>query len=391
MVVCDPKTLLAAAKCVPCLTPVQREIVKSSLLCKIAVVGLKGGGGGGAAFPAPTGFTFDPASSTAITASFAAPPAGATGTEIWTSSDGITYVLDSTVPAPGTGNNVTAPAVGSFKWGKVRYVAAMAGSFSTPAEVSGRVCDWITRVVANGGVNPTLTERRSANTFDLALVSAGIDSLMLANILLIPSSVIGAITPLYKVKGTDPWTNANFVIGDLTVNGLKSDGTTKSLANGINPRNDCTLNSNTLFLYMSVAQTNVGDLFGCNATQVDGLFPNDQNGGATNFYSQNNIITVAALTSAGFYLGSRVNNTDQRVYFANSTNAWAQKGFSAVAGGIFPNVPYGIYYVNTGGFSNRSDAGLSAIGHALGMTSAQGQALFNATDAFRIALGGGRV
>lgn len=394
MVVCDPKTLLAAAKCVPCLTPVQREVVKSSLLCKIAVVGLKGGGGGGAAFPAPTGFTFDPASSTAITASFAAPPAGATGTEIWTSSDGITYALDSTVPAPGTGNNVVAPAVGSFKWGKVRYVNVMAGSFSAPAEVSGRVCDWITRVVANGGVNPTLTERRAANTFDLALVSAVVDSKLVSIVLFIQSSVIGAITPLYHLKGSDPWSNQGpFVGADLSVNGLKGDGT-KYLNTVITPSVDLTVNSTCWFLYESVAQSNVGELFGASGgAQLDALLPNDVNNGvATNYYSQNQLVTTPPILT-GFYLGSRVSNTDQRLYFANSANAWAQVGATqAGAGAGLCAQTLTAFALNAAGTpGNKSNGALSICGVASGLTSGQGQSLFNAVDAFRIALGGGRV
>lgn len=70
-------------------------------------------------------------------------------------------------------------------------------------------------------------------TLRLGCIAAGLTNKIDALCVFVPDSVIAATTPLFKHLGSDPWTNFNFVIGDLTVNGLKGDGLSKALDTGI--------------------------------------------------------------------------------------------------------------------------------------------------------------
>jgi hypothetical protein len=89
--------------------------------------------------PRPINFTFaNNLVGGTTTANWNAPPAGVTATQLWTSSDNITYNLVATVAAPGTSATVAQPAAGAFLWGKIRHVSGtFFSSFTPPIEVSG--------------------------------------------------------------------------------------------------------------------------------------------------------------------------------------------------------------------------------------------------------------
>lgn len=92
--------------------------------------------------------------------------------------------------------------------------------------------DWQTRVVANGGAMPSANTIAAMETLRLGCIAAGLTNKIYSLCVFVPDSLIAATTPLFLHKGVDPWTNNNFVIGDLTVDGLKGDGSTKSLDTG---------------------------------------------------------------------------------------------------------------------------------------------------------------
>jgi len=344
--------------------------------------------------PIPSGFSLSANASGQTLAKWSSPPSNVAQTEVWTSPDNVTFSLAGIFTKPATSGGVTSVAVGSFQYVKIRWIGAtLTGAFTSVLIITGRTIDWAKRVVTNGGAIPSDNTISATNTFDQAVVAAGLASKVLAILTFPPDNLVAALTPLYKAFGSDPWTNHNFVAGNLTVNGLSGNGTTRFLDSGFNPTTGGYTNNNECqFLYMSTAQSNAGELFGVNVTALDGIFPNDLNNGAlTNFYSENKLISVAPIT-AGFYLNSRVAVNDQRAYYAKSTTPWAQVGSNLtnqVQG--LPNGNLYAFAVNNGAAANFSNASLSCCGMAFGLTSAQGQALFNAVQALRTAFGGGFV
>lgn len=93
------------------------------------------------------------------------------------------------------------------------------------------VTDWALRVVANGGAMPSQNTIQAMETLRLGCISAGLTNKIYSLCVFVPDSVIASATPLFLHKGYPMWTN-NFVIGDLSVNGLKGDGTSKAMDTG---------------------------------------------------------------------------------------------------------------------------------------------------------------
>lgn len=94
------------------------------------------------------------------------------------------------------------------------------------------VTDWATRVVANGGAMPSQTSIIAMENLRVGCISAGLTSKIYSLCVFVPDSLIASFTPLFLHKGYTLWTNSNFVSGDLNINGLKGDGTTKSVDTG---------------------------------------------------------------------------------------------------------------------------------------------------------------
>lgn len=116
--------------------------------------------------------------------------------------------------------------------------------------------DWAQRVVINGGAQPSSTTINAMETFRLAMISAGLDSKMHSLCIFVPDSLTAALTPLFHAKGNDPWTNHNFVTGDLTTEGLKGNGTTKYLDSGVKAKSGEAINSGNAGLTCIVTQAN---------------------------------------------------------------------------------------------------------------------------------------
>jgi hypothetical protein len=250
----------------------------------------------------------------------------------------------------------------------------------------------------NGGGTPSLATQNALTTFANALQSANIAPLMSIIMPFAPDSLIAALTPLWKANsGTDPWTNHNFVAGDLTVNGLKPDGSTKYLDSGAIPNVIWPYNSG-LYAGMSV-YTNTfvanGSDFGSLAGGNNFFIGNETPG--PYFYDNVGRVSGAALTGfVGFYSASRTSASRVDLYCANSTLAFqnlasntANIGQSGSPGTLSM---FGVGGVNNGGvYGGNSDHRVSFIACHQGLTSAQTQALYNAVQALRQAFGGGYV
>lgn len=96
---------------------------------------------------------------------------------------------------------------------------------------------WAERVTYNGAT-ATAGEIAAVEAFLAGLETDNIRSKMINVLALPPSSIIACCTPVIADYGNALWTPVGFVIGDLTVNGLKGPGTTaKYLRSGVIPSN----------------------------------------------------------------------------------------------------------------------------------------------------------
>lgn len=364
--------------------------------------------------PAPTGFTWVVSGANAI-ASWNAPPAGVFSTELWTSTDNITFSLAATVVTPGTSATVAGPSAGQTIYAKIRFTSKVFpgySAFTAVLSVSGVVfdpvvTDWSNRVQANGGAVPSNNTLLALNTFVGTLKGAGVWTKIATCNFYAPDSLIAAITPLVVGIGVDPWTNHNFVAGDLTVNGLIGDGSTKYLETGYNPNaggSILTTTSNGIVAYIFTDNTNgvqssmgaygpgAGPLFGLlthyNVNQT--LFADwSYNGGASD-----SLTWASPVPATGYFSGQRTAINAASVYFANSTNAHAALVSTAIVMGTsivgHPVLAFAddqsVSALPPNDFSRKRESF-----HALtsGLSSADDSVLFSAVQALRTSLGGG--
>jgi hypothetical protein len=171
-----------------------------------------------------------------VTAAWDATPAGVTSTEVWTSTDNVTFALERTVAAPGTSTtNLTVPtAINQNKYAKIRWVnGAGNGPFTSVLSVTfNAVSDWSARIVAAGGAAPSAGTQTAVDTWWTGL-SQSIKNQIIALNFFAPDNLTAACTPFIKGPGNAVWTNNNFVGGDLSVSGLQGNGTTKFLDTGL--------------------------------------------------------------------------------------------------------------------------------------------------------------
>lgn len=328
----------------------------------------------------------------------------------WGIASGV-YTNSATVAAPTVNYNITGlnPNTPYFiavfsENGACESVASNELSEST-IMFSAATIDWSNRVVANGDPMPNNAILTAVDTWYKGLVTDGVDSLIGYALIFAPGGVITATTPFYDNwfgnSHNDPATNHGFIAGDLTVNGLIGDGVAKYLDTGVNPAlgwlaaSDASIavytmdgssnggwaetgvnrpsnSANNTLMFCNLSGTSYFEMGGFNTSTPQGVAPN----------------------KAGFYVGSRTGNTTSALYFANSTNAWASFATAAGAANNAINNARRMFVFalqsDDNGLPNFfSGRRLSAVILGKGWTSAQGQALYNRTQALRVAFGGG--
>lgn len=267
------------------------------------------------------------------------------------------------------------------------------------ANIHATASDWSARVVTNGGAAPSSNTVTAVSNFCGALDSAGIANLMVAANIFAPDSLIAALTPLYKVYGNDPWTNTNFVVDDLSIQGLRGDGSSKYLDTGVLPSSP----------FPAVQEGGLA-LYNTMPNRAAGVDFNTINAGA--FYLQLNCFNASGNASfrawgggagevlsastlpygLGFTSGNRLSSTSANIYVANSQIAFVSIGSIATTANTPPGTTMVLFANNNNGvigtYSSKRFS-FASIHH--GLSSAQCQNLFNAVQALRVALGGGYV
>lgn len=258
------------------------------------------------------------------------------------------------------------------------------------------VQDWSRRVVKNGGALPSGDTHRALSNFCGGLDKYGLASKMRAVNCFVPDNLIASTTPLIKTYGNDPWTNAAFVASDLTIAGLKGDGSTKYLDTGVNPSTALAVGSAGCSIYVSLGNTgNESDNGVWSATPAAnqmGMYISYGGSSYWDCWNSNGGRTSGANASfTGFITFNRTSTTSENVYKASSTVPYTAiavaSGQSSI--GTQPNANIYIFRQNgnTGGSSKRFS--FAAIHDGLSVND--GASFFNLVQTMRQQLGGGYV
>ena len=253
---------------------------------------------------------------------------------------------------------------------------------------------WASRVVTNGGAAPSDYNVARVSDFCGALDAAGITPLMIDVCIFAPDNLIASITPLINLLGNDPWTNHNFIADDLTVSGLRGDGTSKYLDTGVV--------ANVAFSGTGEGGLSLYNTFADQGSGVDfyaGQSPNFLgmlccSGGQAFFDCWNNTTSRVSGTpltyGLGFTSGNRISSSDSKLYTASSVSPFAQIGtLGSVAGATMTENLFLFCNNASGTPGSYTVKRFSFAAIHKGLTSTQCQALYNAVQALRQAFGGG--
>ena len=264
--------------------------------------------------------------------------------------------------------------------------------------------DWARRVISNGGAAVAMQTLAAVSDFCREVDAQGLVGLMRVVNVVAPDSLTAALTPLVQGTGLSPWTNYNFVSGDLSVHGLLGNATNKQVNTGWVPRTSGWTNTNGgVTIY--AATTSAGNECDTGATSVGGTWSTDEiycstnNSGSTLSDLFNNATgygrIVVAGAGTGYHSFNRVSSTTYRIFRAHSGLAHGQIGLST--GSMVANPPnlalsaWGGWYQSVGAINYPTGKRLSFVAFHDGLTIGQSAAFYAAVQKMRTAMGGGFV
>lgn len=364
------------------------------------------GGGTGVKPGTPTGFSFVLAGDhSVINVSWDAVPAGATSTELWTSTDNVTFALESSITAPATTTTSPVASAGVTKYGKIRWCNIGGCSAFTASQSAGPVWplteSWQARVVTNGGAAPGAGTVAALKTFEVSIQSI-LSQIVLMNVIA-PDSLIAAFTPFIKpVGGNDPWTNTGYVLADLSVAGFQQSVASPHLRTGV---------TQLAFAYGHIgieivafsSEENVYD-FGCSTAAVGTEYWLNTNsqfyGGQTevaegkNFFPAGGYGNVHVAAFLAFWAAERTATNLMNLYQGDSGTGFNLTGTengAIAADARTGTVDFQFAGQNVSGASTGVSQirRYSYISATTGLSAADTQTLFNAVKALRLGFGGG--
>ncbi len=274
--------------------------------------------------------------------------------------------------------------------------AATGTSPSIVTAVSAAVTNWVSRIVSNGGSTPSGATLTAVDTYYRGCVTDGLDTLILADILLVPDSLIAATTPFFHAKGAAQWTDATgnaFNSGNLTTNGLATGGTgsPKGLHTGFNPSSDfASANSCTFGFYCTSSFLNMR-MNAYNGTNMAGLYTD---GGGNCYLGAYNAWDLSPNVSnvKCYIAATRTASNAVAMYRYNSSIGFTTAATGSAGPGTRPNLEmYAFGWNSNGSFSQPIDGSASYIFIALGMTSTQVNNHALRVQQLRVDLGGGSI
>jgi len=306
-----------------------------------------------------------------------------------TNGSGIAQVVFTTSVTPTT-YTVTGTDAGALTGTSSNIVSAY----------SSMVDDWAARVITNGGAAVSAGTKDAVNKFYLGMVTDGLDALMIADLHVVPDNLTAARTPFFKNAGSDPWTNHNFVAGDLTVNGLVGNGSSKYLETGVNPTSVYASDNDGGYTYyesaLSVSLQSMRLLAVDNVSapnRYDGL--DARAGGGTTLEGAINAAWTSSYTLTSDYASfCSVNRTASNavgLYQANSSIGFNTRNTSSAAAGTRVNFQLFafVWNLNNGTPLFYSAGRASYFGIHKGMNATQAQNYYNRVQQLRVDLGGG--
>jgi hypothetical protein len=410
----SPQGLLNSSSCFICYGLTAAEAMELQLLANI----LSAGGVTPCTIPGPvSAFHVVTADTTDITFALAFPiPQPTVGSIIqWGTTAGGPYTNSKSF---ATGATLKIGVADGLVAGTTYYFVAFSNSGGTcistaSSEVSQGLTHpsaltWKNAVIAAGGGTPSVSITAAYSDFFYGLDAdgftySGVSPDIVFYNAFYPTSIIGAMIPQIDASGV-AWTNRNFVIGDLTVNGLKGNGTNKSIGTGYLAQTYWSdISAGLSAMVTTSAAENLTDL-GVGGNNVNSGFSLLCNfaAGTAHFecwrFDAPNIASGALPSSptTGFLCGNRTSANAGTLYFAKTaspiaaigTMAGAQTG-AANMGGVFT---LEIFALNGQGvISSWSTKRLSMVCGHKGFTLAQVTKLFNRSQTLRTALGGGSV
>ena len=268
--------------------------------------------------------------------------------------------------------------------------------------INPNVVDWVNRVVKNGGVVPSYTSVRALNNFYNTITGSSYISKLKSVVCFVPDNLTAAFTPLIKTSGFDPWTNTGpFVDGDLTIDGIKGNASTKYLKTGCIPVT-CFASTRScgLTLYITSGSEELKKDFGCTGAIAYEpaviLYPSSASTCIWDGYYGNasGRISGANTLYTGYISGNRTANDATAVYTAKSTvvHTTLVSGTSTLVGAIKPTIQ--IYFM--AGNRNSVLSAPSSKRHSFaavheGLTIGESSLFFDAVHQMRKEIGGGYV
>lgn len=283
------------------------------------------------------------------------------------------------------------------------FLPAMGGigqTVSPSLRMSSEVLDYAARVATNGGAALSANTLAALDRFTKSLYRAGIRSAMRSVLTLVPDNLTAAITPFIKNTGNDPWTNTGpFVSGDLTVNGLIGNGSTKYLKTGIIcsalwPSGTTTIEGGYTIYNMTsanAATAELGALSGGGNNYC--VFADAAGAGNCNCYYGANLFSANISLFTGCMSFNKLPGPLTDMYKASSTVNFTNFMHSTAVGvgtGTTTEL-YAWANNNNGSPASFSSRRLSFIAVHNGLNYGEAFSFYNAIQNLRIALGGGFV
>jgi hypothetical protein len=410
---CDPNSLAQASRCLECLPEGLLPYARLVTLCNWANA-VRGG-----SFPlSPPGnadWTFSPTITNGTDAGLVSIicPAGVDGWDIEyhdvttntivNSSDIACDFHDSQLFA--FGDVITAKIRWSLSGTPVSSWSSEKTVTLISSAAAAQVTDWVTRISNAGGAAPSNDHQLAHAIFWDTLNSHGLISKLKIVQTFTPDNLIAAITPFIKGSAVPSWTNTNFVLADISVNGLRGNGVNKSL--------DLNVGGTPSSIWASA--TDVGASFYATSKETSGssriafgvfdavlasasLGYSNQftTNFSINFWNSGGTTSPAtANPGLGFFSASRSSTTNCTSYWGNTTNPVAQQGLNAtldtLAAGSNGSMVVFACRSNTGTIFDWSDIRMSGIFFHTALGQADCQNLKNDFETLRTALGGGFV
>lgn len=291
----------------------------------------------------------------------------------------------------------------SWRDGLSVWAQLLCDSFGSPV-YNAVVVDWVERVLAAGGANPSALTKIAFSRFMDAIQAAGLsDKIYLFNGIA-PDSQIAMQTPLIKGNGDDSWTAVGtFSSGNLSVNGYNFNSPTYSMNSGVSPSGQIAdMEDVGCFSYLAGYTSGANQLhMGCaNAgTTIDSTyfaFSSRYNAAAPyTEYFRSGVITDAlnSVNSITGYCSGMRNGSSVETRHANSANPFTQFDSDTVGGSPTKssrNIHFGAALINASVLFNCKSQ-LSAVGVSRYLTVTEDSFLYQAIQQMREDLGGGYV